>query len=316
MRHPLHLYVIGNGFDIHHGINSSYACFKEWLSKTNIGLVQKIEGIYGVCNDELWCDFENQLASLDILDFSNKVSFENSPDLADEHCDRMWEDAQFEVEHQLALIFSELKEYFYNWVVQLNPPNPSLRLKLELNDSFFLNFNYTKTLEILYRIDSKKILYIHGCIDDEEDFIIGHGKTYEELEKLNAKSLYKQTDGMSEDKNAQCYRDYCSNLELHEQMAKDAAFGMVASLRKPVEELIKKYENFFSSVSNVYNIHIYGLSLSEIDIPYLTEIASKAKNGVWEFSYYSEKDKERIKTFCLTHGIVEYKTMKLSDLIG
>lgn len=314
MRYPLHLYVIGNGFDIHHEINSSYACFKEWLNKTNVDLMQRIEDIYGVYNDEWWCEFENQLASLDILDFSNKVSFENLPDLADEHCDRMWEDAQFEVEHQLASIFSELKKHFHNWIMQLNAPNPSLRLKLDLNDSLFLNFNYTKTLESLYRIDSKKILHIHGCVNDDEKFIIGHGKTYEELEKLNAKNLCKQIDGMLENKIAQCYKDYCSNLELHEQLAKDAAFTMVASLRKPVEELINKYENFFNSVSNVYSIHVYGLSLSEIDIPYLTEIASKAKNVLWEFSYYNEKDKERIRTFCLTHGIVKYKIIKLSDL--
>lgn len=27
-----HLYIIGNGFDLHHGINSSYKDFQEWMS--------------------------------------------------------------------------------------------------------------------------------------------------------------------------------------------------------------------------------------------------------------------------------------------
>lgn len=197
MKHPLHLYIIGNGFDCHHGINSSYACFKEWLNKTNMDLMQRIDDIYGICIDEWWSDFENQLASLYILDFSNRISCENAPDLTDEHCDRMWEDAQFEVKLQLTSIYSELKGCFYDWVVQLNAPNPSQRIKLNLNNSLFLNFNYTKTLEKLYGIDSRKILHIHGCVDDEEDFIIGHGKTYKELEMLNAKKLVNSSENIS-----------------------------------------------------------------------------------------------------------------------
>lgn len=315
MKHPLHLYIIGNGFDCHHGINSSYVCFKEWLNKTNMYLVQKIDDIYGICIDEWWSDFENQLASLDILDFSNRISCEKAPDLTDEHCDRMWEDAQFEVEHQLTSIYSELKGCFYDWVVQLNAPNPSQRIKLNLNKSLFLNFNYTKTLEKLYGIDSRKILHIHGCVDDEEDFIIGHGKTYKELEMLNAKKLVNSSENISIKKITQRYKDYCSELELHEQWAKDAAFGEVASLRKPVEELIKKHENFFNSLYDVHKIFVYGLSLSEIDIPYLAEIVLKAKHGVWEFSYYCEKDKERIGNFCSKYGIMDYNTIQLINLM-
>lgn len=310
-----YLYVIGNGFDCHHGINSSYICFKEWLSKNYAELILKIDNIYEFCSEEWWSDFENQLASLDILDFANRISCEYAPDLTDEHCDRMWDNAQFEVEHQLGAIYSELKGCFHEWIMQLNAPNPLQRIKLDLNNALFLNFNYTKTLEDLYEIDSNKILHIHGCIDDDEDFIIGHGKTYEKLEMLNAKKSFKQSEDMPAEKMTQCYRDYCSNLELHEQWAKDAAFGEVASLRKPVEELIKKHECFFNSLYSVHNIYVYGLSLSEIDIPYLAEIASKAKHGIWEFSYYSKKDKEKIDNFCRKYGIIDYNTVQLINLI-
>lgn len=315
MKLPLHLYVIGNGFDIHHEINSSYACFKEWLYKTDPELIQKIDDIYEFCSEEWWSDFENQLASLDIINLSNRISFENAPDLTDEHCDRMQEDAQFAVEYQLESIYSELKKYFHEWIMQLNIPNQSRKIKLKIKDSLFLNFNYTKTLENIYEVDSRKILHIHGCIDDNEDFIIGHGKTYKELEMQNAKKLIKSSENVSKKEITQRYKDYCSNLELHEQWAKDAAFRGVASLRKPVEELIKKHECFFNSLSSVHNIYVYGLSLSEIDIPYLAEIASKAKHGIWEFSYYSKKDKERIDNFCHKYGIRDYNTVQLINLI-
>ena len=51
--------------------------------------------------DEWWSDFENQLGSLDILEYASAVASENVPDLMSDHCDRMWNDAQIEVEQSL-----------------------------------------------------------------------------------------------------------------------------------------------------------------------------------------------------------------------
>lgn len=31
------LYILGNGFDIHHGINSKYSDYHEWLEKNDNG---------------------------------------------------------------------------------------------------------------------------------------------------------------------------------------------------------------------------------------------------------------------------------------
>lgn len=62
-----HLYIIGNGFDLHHGINSSYKNFHEWMNENNPDVIEKVDEIYGICDDEWWSDFENQLASLDVM---------------------------------------------------------------------------------------------------------------------------------------------------------------------------------------------------------------------------------------------------------
>ena len=58
-----HLYVIGNGFDIHHCINSSYSDFREWMQEEHPDVMTDFEEAYGECDDEWWADFENQLAS-------------------------------------------------------------------------------------------------------------------------------------------------------------------------------------------------------------------------------------------------------------
>ncbi len=46
-----HLYIIGNGFDIHHGVNSRYSNYREWLHNWNRLLLDDIEEFFGR-NDE------------------------------------------------------------------------------------------------------------------------------------------------------------------------------------------------------------------------------------------------------------------------
>lgn len=83
-----HLYIIGNGFDLHHKINSSYKNFQQWMYENNPDIIEKVDEIYGICDDEWWSDFENQLASLDAIRYSSVIASENRPDLTSDHCDR------------------------------------------------------------------------------------------------------------------------------------------------------------------------------------------------------------------------------------
>ena len=57
------LYIIGNGFDLHHGVASSYASFCKWLKKHDFELYDLYET---VCSyDALWSDFETSMAYVD-----------------------------------------------------------------------------------------------------------------------------------------------------------------------------------------------------------------------------------------------------------
>ena len=69
-----HLYIIGNGFDLHHGINSSYKNFQEWMYENHPDVIEKVDEIYGIVNEEWWSDFENQLASLDAIRYSSEIA--------------------------------------------------------------------------------------------------------------------------------------------------------------------------------------------------------------------------------------------------
>ena len=41
------VFIIGNGFDLHHDINSSYANFCHWLQENDWDTLEQIEEIYG-----------------------------------------------------------------------------------------------------------------------------------------------------------------------------------------------------------------------------------------------------------------------------
>lgn len=57
--------IIGNGFDLHYNIASSYRHYKEWLTIVHPELWQKLER-YINANGEWWNDFERNLAEFDI----------------------------------------------------------------------------------------------------------------------------------------------------------------------------------------------------------------------------------------------------------
>lgn len=309
------LYIIGNGFDLHHGINSSYGNFREWLSENDCDLLYQFDKIYGDCNSDWWKDFENQLASLNAIEYSGGIAFENQPDLMSDHCDRTWNDAQIAVEQELEGLFCSLRQDFHDWIIQLNTPVYARKIKLEAKEALFVNFNYTLTLEDLYNINPKHILHIHGCVDYDEEFILGHGKSFDELQQLNSIELPKPPEDIPSDELAQFYEDTAVGQELHEQLALDAAISGVAAQRKPVDKLLGRLSGFIGRVSEIENIHIYGLSLSEVDLPYIQYLASKNQTAFWKFSDYKKGNKQTIKTFCEVNDIKNYNIIELEDIM-
>lgn len=71
-----HLYIIGNGFDLHHRINCSYKDFRKWVYENDFAVFDKVDEIYGVYDDDWWSDFENKL---DILsEHNNRIRYDTN----------------------------------------------------------------------------------------------------------------------------------------------------------------------------------------------------------------------------------------------
>lgn len=300
------MYIIGNGFDIHHDIPSKYYdrnggdCFRKWLDENDCDLLCKIDDDFGYQTDEWWEKFEENLASVETLRIAFEEAFEHYPNYGSEDFhDRDWYEAGVATESRLNGVFSEIQNALCKWIAQLPNGNDKKKIRLLNENSLFISFNYTHTLEDLYGIPPERILYIHGCLNGAP-LILGHGMCYSVLQKMMEK-YEKVEEG-----------DYVY------QIAKDSALVSVASHKKNVEEIIGKHSKWFERLYDITNIHIYGHSLGVIDLPYFYKIFDSCdkKKVLIEISCFDDDAKGKAVSLIKTTAIPlsHYKPTTLKSL--
>lgn len=305
------LYVIGNGFDIHHGINSSYKCYMEWLKDKHKDVYVNLLKYYPQAeDDEWWGDFENNLGLPDIHDYLSNTADFYQPSEDDIEKMRAIDDTggEFDVHNELGGTLNDVRNTFHDWILSLNHARKAAKLNIDTDNSLFLNFNYTKTLEDIYGIHEANILHIHGSIDDDE-FILGHGEDKKSIEdRLDPQ---EEWDGISDPSEF-------FGFHLHDSITEKtigAGIEEIFSLRKDVMHLISKNKEFWNKLKNVKHVYIFGISFSKVDEPYLIKITdSVLPTATYVISYYSKNDIERINNFIATQKITNYEYVKLSDL--
>jgi hypothetical protein len=269
-----HLYIIGNGFDKHHDIPSGYQDYRHWLEREGQwDILDIIDDVFGYVNDDWWQHFESNLASAETLRIAIEETFQNYPkfDQVSE-----WYDAELSVERKMRNAYEIILHSFDDWVKHLLNIKIYKKMTFDAEDSIFLSFNYTTTLETLYNIPSQRILYIHGKVGSENGLVIGHGISYKEIERRMGETVDTG--------------DYAF------QLAKDAAVCTVSKHKKKVGEIIESNQKWFSSLSNISYIHIYGHSLGDVDLPYFYRIFEcvDTKSLQIEISDYKNQNKKRI----------------------
>ena len=178
------LLIVGNGFDLYHGISSSYLQFRDYVQQHDSDVYDTLEKYLYLQTDDEWSRFEANLANLDadeLLDNMKKYLGDPSGDSAS-----TYHEYQYQVGKVTDNLSDKMQSLFLNWVLQLDILHQSARPKLMLpKNQLYLNFNYTNSLEKLYAIPEKNILYIHGKAKDLNSLIVlGHGwENYTEATK-------------------------------------------------------------------------------------------------------------------------------------
>ncbi|MBO9883588.1 bacteriophage abortive infection AbiH family protein [Xanthomonas sp. D-109] len=248
---PTKLFVIGNGFDLHHSIPSRFSDFRSFVRAQDPWIFDAVEEYLPV--EEGWANLEAALAEVDPDQIIEDLGHLAPSYSSDDWSDSGHHDFQYEVDKLVERLSTNLRSLFGKWIRQLQIPQLCQAAQpVEVLDpaGAFLSFNYTTTLTRTYGIPRQQILYIHGCAEmAEEELILGHAWRSEERRSLN-------------DRPDVAYLD-TRLIEVHEIL--DAYFSKTF---KPSYKLVQQHAGFFEWLSSVQEVYLLGHSLSKVDAPY------------------------------------------------
>ena len=199
------LVIIGNGFDVAHGIKSEYKDFKEYYN-----IHHKREGV-----DKLfklngnWSNIEWALTNYDVIRILDSKRY------------------------QYDWILDELLRLFNLWVdlIRLNvkPLNEQYELYKE---SWILTFNYTETIESVYNIPSSQIYHIHGSrLDNKKQYLFGSGieRDITDLEEYSyeTEDRYEAIEEIFVTMNNQYTKPVFSRINALKEFLKDKDIQMI-----------------------------------------------------------------------------------------
>lgn len=282
------LFVLGNGFDLMHGVLSRYTDFRDSMSPHS--QLREILEMY-IASPMLWKDFEESLAHI------NAMAIHESANAFLDIFDAYDEDAQAAdffaaidaASTPIHIIENELPTKFRKWVNSLRLPSDNKVLEgIIKHNSKFLVFNYTEFIQTLYGVMKENVCYIHGCRKNvNENLILGHSPDWQSEEDFIE---YLPPENVT-------------NLQMNYDAWQHVSYQLSdynASTEKNTSNIIKSNKEFFISLSEIKNVVIIGHSLSKVDYAYFCQIKtcnSYPSNINWYISYHSNDDLHRIRGF-------------------
>ena len=265
-----HLYIIGNGFDLHHSIPSSYYDYMRWVELRYPMLYDEISRTFTDADKESWwADFEMRLADVECMYNFEVIVY---PDYTIEGISMNGRNSA----ERLAALYKAIQRTFAIWVSGLNDYlMSSVQPDISFDtDAMYLTFNYTNTLQDIYHIPDSQVLHIHGNVRRGDDVIIGHDSDGGAFPYIQEEIIDITTDG----------------YEVAEQ---------ISAFRKPTSKLIEAHRIFFESLGETLQISVCGFSFSFVDMPYIKEIIKYVSDDVeWKIYVHSLRDVMKMTELC------------------
>lgn len=269
------LFILGNGFDLAHGLKTTYEDFHDWLlSAGRRQFVDELETLYPSVKEQStgeWCGIETALGDFDMNNveaFDRYYSFCMCPEeTKDEAYDPGWN-----IKAVTETLCSELEV----WVEDMDYAKVQKIFCFEDHD-LFITFNYTQTLEKVYHVPSERLFHIHGTINTNKELIIGY---------------------MEDSEN---------NRRLPRSFNPDEAtirHNIMTNMIKPVRLCLFQLSRSSLDLSTINNVVVFGHSCSEVDKPYFVEVSKKILDeATW--IYYSHDDSKRPHYKRFAHDVLE-----------
>lgn len=280
-------YVIGNGFDLHYGLNTAYCHFKEYLKQNGYSeLVKKVDQLFyergNFPPEDIidWSKFEDMLVVFNHL-YADEI-YEEAMNNAEEDDERagFWDSPSWNVNYYNDYI-RVLKQQFDSWIKHLDTHITKDQYFQPQSDDLVLTFNYTTTIEDNFFPVNFDIVHIHGTIGQE--IVLGHND-------------YQEPDcfAIIEDEDSD-YRETTTRKAVNSilELAADQYF-------KNSKGILSEYGDIFSRILCFDKVVIMGLSCGSQDTVYVLEILKYAKNI--DFYYHSKEAKQRFEDYAQKRG--------------
>ena len=178
------LFIIGNGFDLAHGYKTSYSHFREYLAENRLTLGSfYIPDIFSDVSKSDWSNFEQLLEDYDFVDWGSSyaanifVDDDKEQDRNMSYNNRL-NDSYREIAYSRSSTIKNELCYFIEVATSKKTNKIESVEKLIKSRDLFVTFNYSFTLENLYKVHKTQILHIHRTIYSEDEIIFGHGNQF------------------------------------------------------------------------------------------------------------------------------------------
>jgi abortive infection AbiH-like protein len=280
------LFIIGNGFDVAHKLKTKYIHFYNYLSKKypeakgeeliipeyhmapdggdyydDNQIVDFIKCLINIAEDGAeWRKVEDSVGKLDLSLCVDEVEevYGRDGDLDAWKTAYNYEDAASHIVYPV----QSITRFFEDWISEIKISKwkkkiPDFDKLIDRKNDYFLTFNYTDTLEIVYK--TQHVCHIHGR--QGEELYFGHGVDFDYYE------------------------------DAHVPIGTESFFQNIHNhLKKNTSKALNSHQGFFNNLIDVSNIYSYGFSFSDVDLIYIREICNKidTKNVLWYLSDFND----------------------------
>lgn len=295
------LFIIGNGFDLAHNLPTRFD--PDFMNFSRKYEQYNFWNLYQTREDNIWSDFENLLGYPD-FNTLEEIFDGYAPDyLSDRESDRNSIIYQVEFNGNL---HDTLYEFANNAEKYLSNIQSNTFFKQILDSNgYYINFNYTHTLEDIYYIPSKQILHIHGEVGKNNlklGYPQGNFKPEKYLYDVRAKGRGSYAEMETE--------DYINNIE--DYYVKTAYEGLLNKCKSFYKEINLYVLGDFLDKNNcrIEEIIIYGHSCA-IDFEYFKYLNRRCLNASWRFYVRGIEQENNVNYIIKECGIFNSSIIKI-----
>lgn len=309
------LIIIGNGFDLHHDLETSYSDYRDWLVDHDKQVVTNFElddyatkclnrvnslGCKSDSNDErdhLWSSLEESLG-IEWDELCYETLEHTYPDLTEDNPG--WDDFWIELQMHLKYTKKLTRDRFREWVesIDVSKAKPVLDLP---DTASFITFNYAPTLEHVYGVRPDRILHIHGSVLNKDEL----------LQFGSPDNNPKELQMMLEDKYGM---DDFYGATI--QQGVTVACDRCADTWKNIEGNYDALNRFVDTLGKINTVIIMGNSFDKVDKPYYRDVlAPRFRDAEWVFCKHDPNENKQcdIDKFCRELVIPNYRMISYME---